>query len=104
MNITKIALWVILVIVVSIIAYWAVNPSNSPAWTGFGPYDENLNGPRAKTLWDWLDLLIVPIFLAVGAWLLSAADKEIELKIEADRQNQNVLISFGMVHFFRQIG
>jgi hypothetical protein len=33
---------------------------NAPAWTGFG-------GEPAKTLWDWLQLLIVPAVLALGA-------------------------------------
>jgi hypothetical protein len=94
MKIIKIIFAVFLFVLILLIVYWAVNPSNSPIWTGFGPYDEKLNGPRSKTLWDWLDLLIVPIVLAIGAWLLSAADKESELKLEIDRQNQGILTSF----------
>jgi hypothetical protein len=94
MKTIKIISAILLTATVLIIVYWAINPSSSPAWTGFGPYDDNLSGPRSRTLWDWLDLLIVPIFLALGAWLLSAADKESELKLELDRQNQSVLIFF----------
>jgi uncharacterized protein YjbI with pentapeptide repeats len=94
MKTIKVIFAVLLSCAILMIVYWAINPSNSPTWTGFGPYDENLSGSRSKTLWDWLDLLIVPIFLAVGAWLLSAADKDSELKLEIDRQNQGVLTSF----------
>lgn len=37
------------------------------AWTGFGaPY---------KTLWDWLELLIIPATLLLGGYLLSRAEK-----------------------------
>jgi uncharacterized protein YjbI with pentapeptide repeats len=94
MKTFKVVFAVLLSCAILIIVYWAINPSNSPVWTGFGPYNENLNGPRSKTLWDWLELLIVPVFLAFGAWLLSTSDKESELKLELDRQNQDVLTSF----------
>jgi len=45
-------------------------------WTGLGPY----TGPphpqgsdflRGKTLWDWLQLLIIPVVLAVGGYLFN---------------------------------
>jgi uncharacterized protein YjbI with pentapeptide repeats len=50
------------------------------AWTGFGEYQPpNGEYQRAKTLWDWLDLLVVPAVLAFGAWLLN--------KAHADRQS-----------------
>ena len=52
---------------VSLIAYWAITAYTAPQWTGFGPYDENASGPRAKTLWDWMELLIIPVVLAGGA-------------------------------------
>ncbi len=36
-------------------------------WTGFGPSDER----PAKTLWEWLSLLIVPAMLVAGGFLLN---------------------------------
>src|SRR2546428_396578 len=45
----------------------------------------------AKTLWDWLDLLIVPVFLAGGAWFLDNSRKVSEARVEADRQRQATL-------------
>lgn len=90
----KVILAILLASMILIIGFWAFNPTTAPSWTGFGPYDQNKNGPQAKTLWDWLDLLVVPSFLAVGAFLLSEAQKDSERKNELDRQRQNTLSSF----------
>jgi len=79
---------------VVMIGYWAIFPSSSPEWTGFGPYGETKLGTRAKTLWDWLDLLLIPILLAIGAWLLSQVEKETKEKVEADRQKQQLLNTY----------
>ena len=40
-------------------------------WTGFGPSEESPQGRPAKTLWEWLSLLIVPAMLAAGGFLLN---------------------------------
>lgn len=66
---------------VAVVGYWAIWADGSPAWTGFGAYDEEVEGVRAKTLWDWLGLLIVPAALAVGAYWFNRTQKETELKI-----------------------
>src|SRR5438445_13031492 len=64
----------------------------SVPWTGFGPFlDGEGKLQPAKTLWDWLDLLIVPVFLAVGAWFLDNSRKVSEARVEADRQRQATL-------------
>ena len=93
----KITHWISLAILLTIailIGYWAFHPTTAPAWTGFGPYNDQLQGPRSKTLWDWLGLIIIPLVLAIGAWLLSSVDKDTENRNEADRQNQSTLNSF----------
>ena len=59
---------------------------------GFGPYDEALMKSRAPTLWDWLELLIVPTILALGALWFNKTQKDTELYISqrarlADREN-----------------
>ena len=94
MKTTRRIIYIFFLIAIIWIGYWAIFPNNSPAWTGFGPYDEEILGSRAKTLWDWLDLLLVPILLALGAWLLSQMDKETEETVEADRQKQNLLNTY----------
>jgi Pentapeptide repeats (8 copies) len=61
-------------------------------WTGF-PSHQAPNGDwvPAKRLWDWLDLLVVPVVLAVGAFLLDASRKRSERETERDRQKQQIL-------------
>src|SRR5436305_9808740 len=62
-------------------------------WTGFnGGYDQitvtspspgittTTVKPPSKTLWDWLQLLIVPIILAVGGFWLNQIQKDREEK------------------------
>lgn len=63
----------------------------SEAWTGFGEVEAAPNIQRAKTLWDWLDLLIVPLFLAMAAFFLDNSRKRSEQRVETDRQRQAVL-------------
>jgi uncharacterized protein YjbI with pentapeptide repeats len=73
---------------------WAVFPEFSPYWTGFYAYDDKINGMKAKTLWDWMGLIIAPLFLALAAWFLSFNDKKIQLRVESDRQNEQILENF----------
>lgn len=40
-------------------------------WTGFGEVGSGEDLQRAKSLWDWMELAIVPLLLAVGAYLLN---------------------------------
>jgi uncharacterized protein YjbI with pentapeptide repeats len=48
----------------------------SVPWTGFG---KSLDGSlQAKTLWDWMDLLLVPLFLAGGILLLNRSRRDME--------------------------
>src|SRR5688572_10373888 len=48
---------------------WAV-------WTGFGEYtDKEGTYYRAKTLWDWMELLIVPTALAIIAYFFNKSER-----------------------------
>lgn len=58
-----------------------------PAWTGFGPYDEAMQGPRGKTLWDLLELIVVPVVIAIAVWWLNDRQKAREIKA-ADERNE----------------
>jgi uncharacterized protein YjbI with pentapeptide repeats len=45
-------------------------------WTGLGPYTSpphtsNSNFQRGKTLWDWMQLLIIPAVLAVAGYVIN---------------------------------
>ncbi len=55
---------------------------------GFDQFQGNADFERQKTLWDWLDLLLVPAVLAGGGLLFSRAERKTEQKIAADRARQ----------------
>ncbi|HVB20435.1 MAG TPA: hypothetical protein VNG51_00630 [Ktedonobacteraceae bacterium] len=75
--------------------------------TGFDPYtrvlltrtisdtlsrtEESLPG---KTLWDWMQLLIIPAVLAIGAFLFSQVQKNNEMKIAGDNQREAALQAY----------
>jgi len=61
-------------------------------WTGFGDYIGSITkDQRGKTLWDWLELLIIPIILGGGAIWFNSQEKRREIDIAEDRQRENIL-------------
>ncbi len=48
-------------------------------------FNVNVPGLHGKTLWDWLQLLIIPLVLAVIALLFNRATTRTEQKIAAER-------------------
>ncbi len=69
-------------------------------WTGF-----NGNNKSGKTLWDWLQLLIIPAVLAVGGFWLSQIQKsreqrttqqqaELERELTRDNQQETLLQAY----------
>ncbi len=73
--------FVILLFLLSTLA----NAFASVSWFGFGPYI-NAQGETepAKTLWDWLELLVVPLILAIGGVVLNSTIQ----RAERDRTEQ----------------
>jgi uncharacterized protein YjbI with pentapeptide repeats len=77
-------------------------------WTGFKDFIPPTPNPtyvRAKTLWDWMDLLFVPLMLAVAAYALDRSGRnaereraketeELERKIATDRQQELALQTY----------
>lgn len=86
----------ILLIGYLLIARFGLGSSDWADWAGFGPHispDNNYYRP-AKTLWDSLDLLIIPLVLAVGAWLLNKSERKSDRQIALDRQWQATLQAY----------
>ena len=55
-------------------------------WTGFGNYTASTGDfVRGKTLWDWMQLLIIPLFLFAGATAINRSEKEVERQRAEDR-------------------
>jgi uncharacterized protein YjbI with pentapeptide repeats len=67
-------------------------------WTGFGSYTTpKLDGQEfhsGKTLWDWMQLLIVPAVLAGGALLFNDMNAAIQNANTLDNQRQMALQSY----------
>jgi uncharacterized protein YjbI with pentapeptide repeats len=92
-KIVAISICVILAFTVFLWVYLLFTKGNVwPEWTGFGDYMGPLTkDQRGKTLWDWLELLIVPAVLALGALFFNHQERKNELLI-ADRQNQEMVL------------
>lgn len=96
----------VILLVIGTVIYWAILPNQSPEWTGFGEYvSPQGEVTRAKTLWDWMDLLIVTAVIAVGVFLLNqsarrsereiaAKNREADKNLERDRQKQASLEAY----------
>jgi len=51
-------------------------------------------GFETKKLWDWMDLLIIPLFLAGGAFFLNRGEKGLEREIAKDKQQEEALQNY----------
>lgn len=51
-------------------------------------------GFETKTLWDWMDLLIIPFVLSGGAILLNRSERNTEREIALDRQQEAALQTY----------
>jgi len=61
-------------------------------WAGFGAYEaENGEIIPAKTLWDWLDLLIVPLAIAIIAFLFRRSEAASSRAHATDRSREEAL-------------
>ena len=89
-------------IVVAVLAF-SINASIFPQWTGFPDYTPSppkVEGfERAKTLWDWMNLLLIPVALAFLAYWLNRLEKrreerqaELQAIQEEQRARQTALI------------
>jgi len=62
----------------------------SISWTGFGSYTlANGDFVREKTFWDWMELLIIPLVLALGAFFLNRSERALEHQIAAERTKED---------------
>ena len=61
-------------------------------WTGLVP-ESSEPKQHWKTLWDWLQLLIIPAVLAVGGYLFNLANSRTERQIAKDRYQQDQQIA-----------
>jgi uncharacterized protein YjbI with pentapeptide repeats len=92
-KLLKLFWWVpiilILVALIASVVYLGLTGTTWPAWTGFGDYTGPLiKDNRGKTLWDWMELLIIPIVLGFGALWFNRSERKNDRKI-AEERNKN---------------
>lgn len=65
-------------------------------WTGFGPYisPPTSGFQRAKTLYDWLQLFIIPVSLALVAVWFNRHERKNEQRIATDNQQEAALQAY----------
>ena len=97
-QVSNIAIRVLLILglaFVTYVMYWAINAQVAPKWMGFGPYRKDPNLEPAKTLWDWLDLMLAPFLVslavAFSARWLNRQERKTNLEIAADNRHQAML-------------
>ncbi|HLW41163.1 MAG TPA: hypothetical protein VKY82_02195 [Flavobacterium sp.] len=73
-----------------LIICWAINPKAAPEWTGFSEY----NTINYRTLWDWLDLIIIPGSIGLFAWIFTSYEKDKNKRIENEKFKDVTLNSF----------
>jgi len=91
----KYLLYSILIIVGGSLLFVLIRLGYLAEWTGFGEYTStNPDILRSKTLWDWMELLIIPAVLAGGAFFLNNSVRRNEQKIMDDRQQEAALQNY----------
>jgi uncharacterized protein YjbI with pentapeptide repeats len=97
-RILKYLLYVVLGLALAYGLIWIILQGYSDSasrWTGFANYTKpSAEFVRGKVLWDWMDLLIIPLFIGVGLFLLNRSEKQTELDIAADRQREATLQAY----------
>ncbi len=93
--------WSVVIIVLAALLLWWPGWAYRWDWTGLGAHyspPKNKAGERdyfpAKTAWDWLQLLVIPVALAVVGILVNRADKRRDQAIAEDRQQEVALETY----------
>lgn len=75
-----------------LLARFAIDQGYSAPWTGFGQITDASGAvQRGKTLWDWLDLLVVPFFLALVVYLFARFQRSKERGLAHAHRTSEVL-------------
>ncbi len=100
-----IVFWIIVLSSMVLMLLLIVRPELAPEWSGIGArvVPEGIEG--ARTLWNWMELLAVPLFLLGSAWWLgtvlrdtsrdiSSKHIEAEKSIAGERRSQDTLEAY----------
>ena len=79
---------IVLLVLIFRIVLWGISPNRSPSWTGFGEKELIENHQYAKTLWDWLELALIPFILALSVWYLGKIEKNIDEQRDFEKNQE----------------
>ena len=83
-------LWIVAAIVLAVL----IPIGYAHPWTGFGQTKVAQDVQPSKTLWDWLDLLVVPVVLALGGYLFNRSENLRTQKIADERRQDDRLQAY----------
>jgi len=63
-------------------------------WAGLTGYESNGQWQHFKTAWDWAELCLVPVLLALAAAGFTLAANKREREVELDRSRENALQTY----------
>ena len=75
----------VILLVLGCAIYCARWPETLAEWTGFGAYDDAAGSSVERNLWDWLELLIIPMVLAIGALMFNWSARRTDQRIAKER-------------------
>jgi uncharacterized protein YjbI with pentapeptide repeats len=91
--------WIVLLVLLLLAVLIILGYLYSWDWLGVVEYEYDPDGTPTgvtgtKTIWDWMELLIIPIVLALGAWWLNTSERRNEREIAEDNRNQTTLEAY----------
>src|SRR5579859_903266 len=87
----------IVLTLIAVVAYGLREHLRWPSWTGFGEYSppEENKGPyqRSKTLWDWMQLIGIPLTLLLATTSINHEQQDTTLRVAANQQAETTLMT-----------
>lgn len=81
--------WLFTFLIITSLLFISITFGYQHKWTGFGDFMietlPNQSFRAGKTLWDWLELLIIPLALVFGGFLLNRTEKRHEIRLSTER-------------------
>ena len=90
----KRGLWLSCILLALLLVLILIQNGYTHPWTGFGRSKVNGEFQSAKTLWDWLKLLIVPAMLALIGYLFSLSQNRATERATQERGRDEALQAY----------
>jgi uncharacterized protein YjbI with pentapeptide repeats len=81
---------VLAVFVASFVVFVVMAYRRGWSWTGFTSREGNKDTPNRKTLWEWLQLLLIPLALTAAAFLLNQLQADRDQRREDQRASSQI--------------